>query len=135
MIFLVTTIPEDILKQNSDFKNLKIINSVKLKEEILEKYLQLNKDCADFMVNHEIASKIKNSIKSCKSKIIVYIINDYESIYILENLKNFINKKCPKVTEYCVMDTQEVLDILNCDIFDCVKTFSHKINQNNLKTL
>lgn len=123
MIFLVTTISEDILKNHCDFKNIKIINSVKLKEEIETQYSSMNTESCEFIVNHEIANRIRNSVKSCKSKLILYIIKDYDNPYILENLKLFINKKCPKITEYCVLDIQEVLDVIDCEIFDCVKTF------------
>lgn len=130
MILVLTTLKLEELKENSTYGNCKYLDSCILSESLYLEYSESvsNPDHLDFMVNMEVSSKLKNSIKNCKNGCLVYRITDNYTESLVGNIVSFVDNKCNNVESIHIYDNPEILEEVSTKIIDLVSHIEYHPN-------
>ena len=111
MILVLTTLKLEELKEKSTYGTCKFLDSNELYTSLYNEYSESvsNPDHLEFMVNMEISTRLKNSIKNCKNGCLVYRISkDFKNSSIV-NIITFVETKCNNVDSIQIYDNPKFL--------------------------
>jgi hypothetical protein len=130
MILVLTTLKLEELKENSTYGNCKYLDSCLLSESLYLEYSESvsNPDHLDFMVNMEVSSKLKSSIKNCKNGCLVYRVSDSYTESLVGNIIAFVDNKCNNVEAVQIYDNPEILEDMPQNVMDMITHIEYHPN-------